>query len=60
MNEYCHNKLARENFTFIIENGIGRYKCGTTQEQIDNLYPVPSVLFYQEPTNDSPNWMRDI
>jgi hypothetical protein len=39
--EYCHNKQARENFTFLISDGVGRYSCGTTQEEIDGMYPVP-------------------
>lgn len=60
MSEYCHNKQARENFTFVIENGIGRYLCGTSQEKIDELYPVPNKLFYQENSNHSIDWIQDI
>jgi len=58
--EYCHNKEMRNKFGYIIENGVGRYICGITQKEINELFPVPDIIFYQEPTNDSPNWMRDI
>lgn len=58
--EYCHNKQSRDNFTFIISGGQGRYSCGTTQEEIDSLYPVPQELYYQDNIDSSQNWMRDI
>lgn len=58
--EYCHNRQARENFTFIYSNGVGRYACGTTQEKIDELYPVPSKLFRRENSDTSRNWLQDI
>jgi len=58
--EYCFNKRERENFTFVIENGVGRYACGTTQEEIDDLYPVPARIYYQNNSDESKNWMQDI
>lgn len=58
--EYCHNKQARENFTFVISGGIGRYACGRTQEEIDEFYPVPQVLYYRENSNHTLDWMQDI
>ena len=58
--EYCHNRQARENFTFIISGGIGRYECGRTQDDIDAIYPVPQKLFYRDNCDTSKNWMQDI
>lgn len=58
--EYCHNKQARENFTFIIDGGVGRYSCGTTQEEIDGMYPVPARIYYNENSDTTKNWIQDI
>jgi hypothetical protein len=52
--EYCHNREKRKKFGFVIENGAGRYTCGITEKEINDLFPTPEILFFNE--NNSPTY----
>lgn len=57
---YTFNREARKHFTFVISSGVGRYQCGMTDKELDELYPVPEELFYNPNSDRTREWMYDI
>ena len=57
---YSFNREKRNHFTYIISNGVGRYACGITQKEIDEMYPVPNKIYIQENSNHKDDWKQDI
>jgi hypothetical protein len=56
--EYCHNREKRKKFGFVIENGAGRYTCGITEKEINDLFPTPEILFFNENSDHSGDWQK--